>query len=62
MNERCNQIFNISQNLQKTIMSSEKNQFKEKLVGKLVNHFTNVFTIPDGIYMQQDDLPEDDPY
>lgn len=43
-------------------MGSEKAQFKEKLVGKLVNHFTNVFTIPDGVYMQQDDLPEVDPY
>lgn len=43
-------------------MGSEKASFKEKLVGKLVNHFTNVFTIPDGVYMQQDDLPEVDPY
>lgn len=27
-----------------------------------MNHFTNVFTIPDGMYLQQDDQPEVDPY
>ena len=43
-------------------MNSEKNSFKTKLVGKLVNHFTNVFTIPDGLYMQQDDQPDVNPY
>ena len=57
MQERCNQIFSISQNLQKTIMGSERRSFKDKLIGKLVNHFTNVFTIPDGVYLQQNDEP-----
>ena len=51
LKQRTEQIFSISQNLQKTSIKNAQKRFKDKLITILVQQFENKFTVPDGFYI-----------
>ena len=45
----------------KTTVRNSRRKFQDKLITILVNQFSNVFTAPDDVILDQDDEPTVDP-